>query len=131
MVSAVSSFIPYGNKEEAESFLITRKDESSWLYDAEKEDFIKIAESGDEVESVFPDGKSVYVNKEGDLYKCQIGREDELVLEDCGNVEKVTQEGQDVYKRQAFFSGAVRCGQARVDFRRPLYQPSGDVPNGL
>lgn len=100
MVSAVSSFIPYGNKEEAESFLITRKDESSWLYDTEEEDFIKIAESGDEVESVFPDGKSVYVNKEGDLYKCQIGREDELVLEDCGNVEKVTQEGHVYFCRE-------------------------------
>ena len=63
--SAVSSYIPYGNEEEAESFLITREDESSWLYDTEEEDFIKIAESGDEVESVFPDGKSVYVNKGG------------------------------------------------------------------
>lgn len=98
--SAVSSYIPYGNEEEAESFLITREDESSWLYDTEEEDFIKIAESGDEVESVFPDGKSVYVNKEGDLYKCQVGQEDELVLEDCGNVEMVTQEGNVYFCRE-------------------------------
>ena len=98
--SAVSSYIPYGNEEEAESFLITREDESSWLYDTVEEDFIKIAEGGDEVESVFPDGKSVYVNKEGDLYKCQVGQEDELVLEDCGNVEMVTQEGNVYFCRE-------------------------------